>query len=431
MGKSWDSFNEVVEPKGAYQNEKGFSKLPRNKANGMYDFMLPRWKEALRILKDGAFAFVMCAPRQDVLSEQIRALTDAGFNMGFSSIYWTYSSGFPKSANIGKMIDKRAGAERKVIGENPNQRNRHNAVNVTSIGGKSSTNMNGYNLTLPATPEAKHFNGWHVPQVKPAVEIIIVCQKPMSEKTYVAQALNNEKGCWNIDECRIPYASTYDQKHQDDIRKGEGTFFGGSGKSMCDGTVQGRFPANLLVSDNVLDNGKTTGGGTFPSKRGPSAMFGLGDADNRNDFVGTMNDNGGYSRYFSLDRWAEEHNISEVENTFPFLIIPKASKKEKNKGCEGLEEKEINGRDEGQDAMNVPQKQRPANMKNNHPTVKPLKLMSYLISLASRKGDVVLDPFLGSGTTGVAALALGRRFIGIEQSSEYFAICEARLKSAI
>ena len=96
MGRDWDTFNEVVSPGGAYENKKGFKKLPRNKPNGMYDFFLPIWKEALRVLKPGAFAMVMCAPRQDVLSKQIQALTDAGFDMGFSSIYWTFSQGFPK-----------------------------------------------------------------------------------------------------------------------------------------------------------------------------------------------------------------------------------------------------------------------------------------------------------------------------------------------
>jgi site-specific DNA-methyltransferase (adenine-specific) len=106
MGMDWDTFNEVVDPQGAFVKEKNFKKLPRNKPNGLYESMLPVWKQVLRVLKPGAFAFVMCAPRQDVLCKQIQALTDAGFDMGFSSLEWLYSSGFPKSINISKKIQK-------------------------------------------------------------------------------------------------------------------------------------------------------------------------------------------------------------------------------------------------------------------------------------------------------------------------------------
>jgi DNA modification methylase len=96
MRQDWDTFNEVVEPKGSYSSVKGFKKLPRNKLTGVYEFFLPTWRETLRVLKPGGFAFVMCSPRQDLLTTQIRALTDAGFDTAFSSIYWTYATGFPK-----------------------------------------------------------------------------------------------------------------------------------------------------------------------------------------------------------------------------------------------------------------------------------------------------------------------------------------------
>ena len=113
------------------------------------------WKECLRVLKSGAFAFIMSSPRQDVLGKMISNLTQAGFNMGFTSLYWTYASGFTKAHNVGKKHKKLRGA----------------------------------------------YGGF---QPKPAVEIILVCMKPLSEKTYVDQALKNRKGITWLDDARIP-----------------------------------------------------------------------------------------------------------------------------------------------------------------------------------------------------------------------------------
>lgn len=82
------------------------------------------WCECLRVLKPGAFAFVMCIPRQDCLSRMIINLEDAGFMVNFSPIYHTFATGFPKAANLSKLADKRAGAEREVLGRNPHQQGR-------------------------------------------------------------------------------------------------------------------------------------------------------------------------------------------------------------------------------------------------------------------------------------------------------------------
>ena len=135
-------------------------------------------------------------------------------------------------------------------------------------------------------------------------------------------------------------------------------------------------------------------------------------------------------QYNKLPAHLQSCFIQEVEYptmTFPFLICPKAAKKEKNAGCEGLEEKEKPQRDDGQILINTPYKNRPGVAKNVHPTVKPIKLMSYLITLGSREGDIIMDPFAGSGTTLVAAKQLKRRYIGIEMSKEYIEIIKARL----
>ena len=162
----------------------------------------------------------------------------------------------------------------------------------------------------------------------------------------------------------------------------------------------GRFPANLLVQDDVLNDGKTT-----------KSTGGLGDINVETKFGQTSNriqkpfnyqDEGSFSRYYDLDSWWEER-IQElplnVQATYPFIIVPKASKGEKNKGSE----------------------------KNSHPTVKPISLMSYLVTLGSRKDDLVLDPFVGSGTTCIAAKLLNRKYIGMEMDDEYVVISKARI----
>jgi site-specific DNA-methyltransferase (adenine-specific) len=115
-----------------------------------------------------------------------------------------------------------------------------------------------------------------------------------------------------------------------------------------------------------------------------------------------------------------------IKMTYPFIQVPKPAKKEKDFGLTG-EEKKKPQRDEGQEKFNVPQKNRPTTSKNIHPTTKPVKLMSYIITLFTREGDWVIDPFLGSGTTGIASKLLNRNFIGVEREKEYFDICEERL----
>ena len=141
----------------------------------------------------------------------------------------------------------------------------------------------------------------------------------------------------------------------------------------------------------------------------------------------------GYSRFFSLDEWFKK-NINQlpepVQKTFPFLIVPKASKSEKNDGLELMEEKKSGayvGRGGTQEDPNGMFKDRDSKSRNIHPTVKPLTLMNYLVTLGSRKGDVVLDPFMGSGTTPLACISLERKYIGIDNEEDYYKIAKARV----
>jgi site-specific DNA-methyltransferase (adenine-specific) len=404
------------------------------------------WRECLRVLKPGCFAFVMSAPRSDVQCEMILKLKEAGFEVGFSPIYWAYASGFPKACNISKMVDKRLGVEPEIIGK--------------QIKGSSplAGNYNGewtdgqkdgeFNLTKPSSNEAKLLDGLFGGfQPKPAVEVVLVVMKPIEEKTYVEQALKNGHGGTWLGRCRIPYESNDDiiKKNPHTLSKGSDAYdsncYGkyNATNEPIDYTKQdGRFPANLLVSDNVLDNGvptsqghwsksKTTGFGEFGN--GKSEYFGVGNKSKVE----------GFSRYFSLDAWwdkAIKELPEEQRKTFPFLITPKASKSEKNKGCEKMDdkltassefrpnhlEKTLNGESGNPFGRWTP-------VKNNHPTVKPLKLMQYLVTLGCNKGEIVLDPFVGSGTTCIASKLQGRKSIGVEMCKEYFEIAKARCKS--
>lgn len=378
------------------------------------------WKECLRVLKHGAFAFIMSAPRSDVLSRMIVRIEDAGFRVNFSPIYWTYASGFPKAMNIGKMVDKRAGAERGRVKSATLNAWRESEGRTDRPSGTTPDDN-------PITDEAKALEGSYGGfQPKPAVEVIIVAMKPLSEKTFVDQALKNGKGVTWLDDCRVPTS--------EDL---SGNFKPG-GKYAADETIyklgtktldtrqdsRGRFPANLLVSDDVLNDGKVKkGNGKSYNYSGKEYKVDGFVPENKPQADSNFGDSGSYSRYFDLDAWWAK--------TYPFLIVPKASKSEKDDGLEDLPEHQIVSMATANGTSGKPSsitEGRDTRRRNNHPTTKPLKLMSYLITLGSRTDDIVLDPFAGSGTTPLAAHFLKRKYIGIEREKEYCDIARGRLK---
>ena len=421
-----------------------------------WDKALPNiniWKECVRVLKPGGFAFIMTAPRSDVHSRMCLMLEEAGFRIDFTPIAWTYATGFPKAMNIGKMVDKRLGVKREVIGVKKRgdveEAKKRGTTFTQAKANRNNKDIFGYGeeeiTSGPASDEAKKLDGSYGGfQPKPAWENVIVCMKPLSEKGYLDQAMKNQKGITWLDDCRIPFQGQNDavQYEKDNVagmmnfdgkyEKGsgknyeggwekpnrvkttkrkpreEGTVFKTSGfKSENNDTAEaspfGRFAANLLVQDNTLST---------------------------DDF----------SRYYNLDAWWEKR-IKElplnVQTTYPFMIVQKASKSEKNKGCEGMKEKnggnyvfrnpEDTGRNDtkGQSQMGGYTKKRT----NFHPTVKPISLMSYLITMGSRENDLVLDPFVGSGTTCIAAKLLNRKYLGMEMDDEYVVIAKARIKA--
>ena len=558
MGKEWDSFNEVENierdmPNTVYA-KKGFKKLPRNKPVAMREFFVPIWKECLRVLKPGGFAFVMAAPKQDVLRKQIETLEEAGFRTDFTSIYWTYATGFPKAMNIGKAVDKKLGKERVVVGKKNcgyqvsiSKKRKEEGYRPNLTNAKSEVD-----ITVPASDEAKDLDGSYAGfQPKPAVEVVIVAMKPLDKKGYLEQAMDNGKGITWFDDCRIPFqmgdtpqggygdmgvgigkpgetqeyrSKDYKQYNKDNVgsqenfdtdpdglsrgkqpsrKKTRVSAFGDSNQSETgdgrnlwgkkstkivevdlpptrkttkrkpreDGTVfktsgfkseendtaeadpMGRFPANLLVSDDVLNDGKITKGwpGQHHNKFNPYGGTSLhSSATERDGFHMGFPDEGSFSRYYSLDEWWKRYFKDlpeEVQKTFPFIIVPKAPKREKNMGLKKNKFSKAIGHNrfdqcatcggyilQNQDRPSACKCETPVRKDNTikgnfHPTVKPVELMSYLITLGSRDDDLVLDPFVGSGTTCIAAKLLNRKYIGMEREDDYVIIARERVKA--
>jgi len=341
-------------------------------------------------------------------------------------VFITGNSGFPKSLDISKAINKAAGVE-------------FSSTPAAGVGFMNSDN-DGYNMTMnqlkqegESTKEAKKFKGFGS-NLKPAHEPICMARKPLSEKTIVDNVLKHGTGGLNIDACRIPYIS--DKDKPDDITGGQARFQqsiknqgyrpyteGLPANKQEDKYVsapQGRFPANVLVSDDALNDGIDTKSGKDCIRQKEGFFMEHGGLGDKGDIQTTYGDEGSKSRYFNIDIWAERNGI---------LQFPKPAKAEKNNGLDDIEpKKQDESRKEGNPGGNNPRLRGLLPKSNFHPTVKGLNLMSYLVSLVSKEGDTVLDPFAGSGTTLIAAHILKREYIGIELNKDYICIAEARLK---
>ncbi len=340
------------------------------------------WQECLRIMKPGAFGFVFSAPRQDVLAKMIVNLGKAGFVTGFSSIYWVYNTGFPKSLNIGKVIDKKLGMKREVVSREK----------ITFGIGGASERLGGEKIVdLPASVEAKAMDGSYAGyNPKPAAEVIIVVMKPLSEKSYTEQAMKNGLGVTWLDDCKIPYDESKKKDNKDRRMNCCDVFGWEKPEEKPEKNEEPRFPANLICSNNSLEKD---------------------------------------SKFFDLDKWWEEkvkRLPEDLQKTFPALVVPKPASSEKNEDLHNIEEtkRKVRWKQSVEDNWADIE----MTSKNIHPTVKPLKLCSYLIVLGSKKGDIVLDPFVGSGTTALSAKMNSRKFVGIEMDERYIKIAEERVK---
>ena len=368
-------------PYGISFMSKGFDTF---KKEGMTDNqafqadMTPLFKEMLRVAKPGAHLLAFGGTR--TYHRLVCAIEDAGWECR-DQIIWCYSSGFPKSMDISKAIDKKLGAERASrggVGDHEGTVD-FGMKNRCPKCGKPYFSANPCTCPredlVPITEDAKKWHGWGT-CLKPAFEPIVLARKPL-EGTVVDNVLKWGVGGLNIDDCRVPS----DEPVKIHSPKKE-TLYDSGHKDLGTWTEnRGRFPANLIHdgSDEVLE--------VFPD----------------NVKGGTWNNTKG-ARHFENNGKPTEYTTKgadkSVGSAARFFYCPKASKKEKGSF-------------------------------NSHPTVKPLELMKYLVKLVTPKGALVLDPFMGSGTTGVAAIGIGRRFLGIEKEPEYFkiALCSTVLCS--
>jgi len=391
------------------------------------------WAECLRVLKPGGHLLSFGGTR--TYHRMASAIEDAGFEIR-DMIEWVYGSGFPKSHNIGKNIEKikvggiknlkQIGTKKGIKVETGTQGFSYSKEYVAgkSMGGKQISG------DIPVYEINNEWEGWGT-ALKPAHEPICMARKPISEKTVAENCLKWGTGGINIDESRVESKPrlTGTLNKGDEI-KAEPTSFKGSGtrklqtgydEKMAENNL-GRFPANL-IHDNS-EEVRECFPETNPSRK---AMRGIQSK--------------GYSAGIDWEKAGEETNTERgiddnggnASRFFKSIIYQaKASKSERNKGCDGLEEKEsplLNGQIRNDGTTQEFGGFSGQVNRNNHPTVKPIALMEYLIKMVTPKGGIVLDPFSGSGSTLVAAKENGFDFIGIEKEPDYVAIAEARIKS--
>jgi len=388
------------------------------------------WQECFRVLKPGGYIITMSASR--TYHRLAVQLEDLGF-ITHPMIGWIFGSGFPKATDLSKQFDK--GIEREVMGEKYKVGDHSKAIDnygFKESGGTSSLMNNKAKSvmeTIPSTDLAKKWDGWKygLQSLKPALEPIYIGQKPWKNKYIKRMTENVEKygvGAMNIDACRVSFDK--------DFGKGGGSRIG-SGNSVnhnptsikTNGKVyaqnsQGRHPANLLhdgsesVEKEFLEQSRWihSAGKKRNAKRkcASKGMFGMPGDGHR------MGDSGLASRFFN--------SLPITELDAPFNYIAKASKRERNEGLKGFEEKERNTTT-GATRPNKPARiganpqQKTEKQQNHHPTVKPIALFSWLVKLVTPKDGTCLDPFMGSGTTGIACKKNKFNFIGIEKEKDY------------
>ena len=392
------------------------------------DSFTEQWASAVYPkLKPGAFLVFTMTPRQDLLWRCLAGIEKAGYTLNTSGMFWLYHTGFPKALDISKTIDKQKGLKGKVVGKEKIDV----GIQSGSMHAGRSSEIIERNILEPKSPEAKQWQGWKSFQLKPAVEAIVVAQKPRTQKTIVGQVLNNGCGAVNIQECRIPYANEGD-KYSESVRKAGSELGQSSGwnnhnnKDTIRNPSSGRFPANLIVQGEPLKGESKSGamnhiGGGFG---GSETCYGK---NSKKPHTFCQASSGSPNRFYSLDAWAAKRNITLCEDS-AFFDVPKPSKAEKDKGLDCKEKIAYNY---GSIKKSVGRHGENTTRKNSHPTCKPVTLFRYLATLFCQPNGTILDPFMGSGTTCIAALQENKHFIGIEKEPEYFKIAKARIKPFI
>jgi site-specific DNA-methyltransferase (adenine-specific) len=368
----------VCDPPYHLTSTKGASKgfMGKEWDGGDIAFRTDVWKECLRVLKPGGYLLAFSSSR--TYHRIAVAIEDAGFDIR-DQIMWIYGQGFPKSHNIGKKVE-------------------------------------GY-------------EGWGT-ALKPAHEPIVMARKPLSEKSVAENVIKWGTGGINIDDSRIEYKDGIENEFSESYlrsghskSKGEDLIFNISGNKREGVYVnkEGRFPANIMFDEEagkLLD--EQSGITEYNKDRKPGNYKG----GHRKEYVGTIDND--------IEKKIEGQFFSDKGGASRFFYCPKASKKEKDLGLDSMELKTgrigatyAGNQDTSKIGGNPDKPTLPR--KNNHPTIKPLALMEYLIKMTTRPGGVVLDCFMGSGSTGVAAKRNGFSFIGVEKEEDYFNIAQQRI----
>jgi DNA modification methylase len=331
-----------------------------------YDTTL--WAECLRVLKPGGHLIAFGGTR--TYHRMTVAIEDAGFEIR-DSILWLYATGFPKSLDVSKAIDKQAGTEREVVGK----ATRHG-------GGKSQIIKGDYNppITAPATPEAQQWHGWGT-AIKPAHEPAVLARKPLTG-TVADNVLTWGVGALNIDGSRV---ATGEAWSRDGVA--DSGMWSNKKRIPQESSPLGRWPANVILDEHAAE--------ALDEQSGHSVS------------KATPRHNGEFKSFSKGKNYAHTaHGHDDSGGASRFFYIAKASRAEREAG------------------LDAPAGERA----NHHPTVKPITLMRHLVRLVTPKGGVVLDPFMGSGSTGCAAILEGMRFVGIDITAEYVDIAERRIQ---
>ena len=347
------------------------------------------FKECYRVLKHGGHILCFAGSRtQDLMSLSIRL---AGFEIRDACL-WLYGSGFPKGQNIAKGIDKEMGFnddDRPIIGKNPAYRpNEYDWVG--GAGGKTAVRPQF--KTGNVSDQAKQWEGWNT-NLKPAYEPIIMARKPL-DGTVVNNVLKHGVEGLNIDACRVGNKRPPTTGKARDFRdfKTEGHTEKIANRPVCndENTNKGRYPANIILdgSDSVE--------ALFPETQARQASQASQASQRRKVKYETMGK-------LSLERSAWNAVEDYAGSASRYFYHAKASKADRDEGVNGM---------------------------NTHSTVKPTQLMRYLVKLVTPQGGLVLDPFMGSGSTGKACMLELFNFVGIELSEEYVKIAEARIEHA-
>lgn len=342
---------------------------------------VPFWEAVLRVCKPGVHLLAFGGTR--TYHRLACAIEDAGWEVR-DCLMWVYGNGFPKSLDVSKAIDKAAGAEREVVGPSPFAARKPNgSAGVVSVGLSAEP---GCNITAPATPEAAQWQGWGT-ALKPAWEPIILARKPLAG-TVAQNVLANGAGALNIDACRVPVddgdRAVLDARSGGQVASAK---WQGPGVARQIGELfashpSGRWPANLLHdgSPEVTALFPETGG-ERPERVGPKG----GNGGSMGAFAG--------STAGAIGVWPADSGGSAAR----FFYVPKADRSDRGEG-------------------------------NRHPTVKPQDLIRYLITLVTPPGGTVLDPFAGSGTTGVVCCRQSRPCVLIEREAEWCDVILHRLR---